>query len=145
MFDALHALFRNPKDYKTPLPPTDAKHALGALLVRAAKADSVYLVEEIETVDQILALRNGLNPLEATQMRAACEKLERAMPATEALAAILKVAISEEEREATLRALWTVVFADGIKKAEEEQVLSQIEEVLGVSRDRALVLQWQET
>ena len=141
MFEQLRALFKNPSSYATPLPPSDAEHALGALMVRAAKADDAYLFAEIEMVDRILATLNDLNPLEAAQMRAACERLETEMPNTEELASILSKAISTGEKEAMLTALWSVVFADGKKHIEEDRVLHQIEAVLGVPPARALELQ----
>ena len=65
-------------------------------------------------------------------MRASCEKLEEAMPATEDLAGILKTAITDVEKEATVAALWKVVFADGIEHESEDELLHQVEAVLGV-------------
>ncbi|MEM6594113.1 MAG: TerB family tellurite resistance protein [Pseudomonadota bacterium] len=140
MFDRLRALFQNPAAYQTPLPPSDAQHALGALMVRAAKADDAYLFAEIELVDRILATLNGLNPVEAAQMRAACERLEAEMPKTAALGDILTQAIGAQEREAMLSALWSVVFADGIEHEAEDRLMGQIEEVLGVPEARARAL-----
>ncbi|MCY4179120.1 MAG: TerB family tellurite resistance protein, partial [Litoreibacter sp.] len=137
MFEQLRALFQDPAGYETPLPPTDAQHALGALMVRAAKADDAYLFAEIELVDRILATLHGLNPVEAAQMRAACERLEAEMPDTANLSAILARAISAEERDAMLSALWSVVFADGVEHEAEDRVLHQIEAVLGVPKPRA--------
>ena len=133
MLDRLIAFFQNPSDYETPLPEADARHALGALMVRAAKADNTYLFEEVEQIDRVLAERNGLNPVDAAKMRAACEKLEGEMPETADLATILRTAISETEKEAMVAALWTVVFADGVEHEEEDELLHQIESVLGVS------------
>lgn len=133
MIDRLLAFFQNPSAYETPLPETDARHALGALMVRAAKADHLYLFEEVQQIDKVLAERNDLNPVEAAKMRAACEKLEAQMPATEDLAEALKTAVTEEEKEATVAALWKVVFADGIEHENEDELLHQVEAVLGVS------------
>jgi uncharacterized tellurite resistance protein B-like protein len=141
MFERLTALFGNPSGYTTPLPEADAAHAMGALLVRAAKADDAYLFEEIALIDKILSTRHDLNPVEAAKMRAECEVLEKAMPQTSEVAEILKGLISVEEREDTLRALWRVVFADGVKHEEEERVLHRIEDVLGVAPSRAMVIQ----
>lgn len=141
MFDQLRSLFKSPASYTTSLPEADARHAMGTLMVRAAKADDAYLFEEIETIDRVLAARHDLNPVEAAQMRAACEKLEAEMPDTQEVAAILRDAVGLAEREATLRALWKVVFADGIKRASEDRVLHQIEAVLGISPARAKELQ----
>jgi len=141
MFESLLAFIRNPSGYETPLPEADASHAMGALMVRAAKADNAYLFEEIRLIDHVLAKRHDLDPVEAAKMRAACEKLEEEMPDTADMTAILKNAVSETEKEATLSALWAVVYADGIKHDEEDRLLHQIEDVLGITPARARELQ----
>ncbi len=143
MLERLTAFFGNPGGYHTPLPEADASHAMGALLVRAAKADHTYLVEEIAMIDKILTQRHGINPVAAAKMRAECELLERKIPQTTDIAAILEHAIGTEEKEATLLALWQVVYSDGIMHAEEDKVLHQIEAVLGVPPARAKELQAQ--
>lgn len=143
MLERLTAFFGNPAGYHTPLPEADASHAMGALLVRAAKADHTYLVEEIAMIDRILSRRHDINPVAAAKMRAECELLEREIPQTTEIAAILKTAIGTEEKEATLLALWQVVYADGIMHEEEDEVLHQIEAVLGVAPARAKELQAQ--
>lgn len=132
MFDRILSMFQ--KDaHVTKLPEADAQHAMGALLVRAAKVDKAYLFEEIEQIDDVLAHRYDLNPVEAAKLRAECEKLEEAMPDTTALSKILHDAISLEEREATVAALWSVVFADGVEAEAEDLLLHQVEEILGVA------------
>lgn len=132
MFDRIMSLFH--KDVRvTRLPEADAQHAMGALLVRAAKADKAYLFEEIEHIDDLLAHRYNLNPVQAAKLRAECEKLEEAMPDTAALAKVLHDVISYEEREATVLALWEVVFADGHEVEAEDLLLHQLEALLGVS------------
>lgn len=141
MLERLTAFFGNPTGYHTPLPEADASHAMGALLVRAAKADHTYLVEEIAMIDKILAQRHSINPVAAAKMRAECELLERKISQTTDIAAILETAIGTTEKEATLLALWQVVYADGIMHAEEDEVLHQIEAVFGVGPERAKELQ----
>jgi len=141
MLERLRLFFGDPTAYHTPLPEADAQHAMGALLVRAAKVDHFYLVEEIAMIDHILAQRHGLNPVEAAKMRAECELLERDIPQTKEIATILDKAISTTEKEATLWALWQVVYADGVKKEPEDTLLHQIEDLLGVAPDRAKELQ----
>ena len=133
MFESLLSFFKNPSAYETQLPEADAKHAIGALLVRAAKADHAYLFEEVEQIDKVLAERNGINSVEAAKMRAACEKLEEAMPNTGQLMGILKDAISAAEKEATVRALWSVILADGIEHREEDELMHHVESLLGLS------------
>jgi uncharacterized tellurite resistance protein B-like protein len=137
MFEKLTEFFRNPISYETPMPEADANHVIGALMVRAAKADRAYLFEEVEVIDRVLAERHQLGPIEAAKMRAACEKLEEEMPNTAELAAILREAIGMDEMENTLLALWRVVFADGIELDVEEAVLHKVEALLGVSPKRA--------
>jgi uncharacterized tellurite resistance protein B-like protein len=141
MLERLTAFFGNPAGYHTPLPEADAQHALGALLVRAAKADDTYLVEEIAQIDRVLRERHGLNPVQAAKMRAECELLEKAIPETAKFTTILDHAISTAEKEATLLALWRVVYADGVSKAVEDRLLHEIEAVLGVPPERAKELQ----
>ncbi|SEW41033.1 Uncharacterized conserved protein, tellurite resistance protein B (TerB) family [Cognatiyoonia koreensis] len=136
MFENLLSYFKSPGS-ETPLPAADAKHALGALFVRAAKADKAYLFEEVEQIDRLLGAMYHLNPVEAAKMRASCERLEQAIPATTDLAGILREAISQTDREAAVSALWRVVFSDGVETEEEDAVLHQIEETLGVAPDVA--------
>jgi uncharacterized tellurite resistance protein B-like protein len=116
----------------TPLPPADAKYALGALMVRTAMADKAYLFQEVEEIDRVLARMYGLKPLEAAKMRAQCEKLEHALPKTSDLAEILTENISQEKREAAVAALWDVVYADGNRHAKEDMLLGEIAGLLGV-------------
>jgi uncharacterized tellurite resistance protein B-like protein len=137
MLEKLIEFFLNPNSYETPMPAADANHVIGALMVRAAKADRAYLFEEVEVIDRVLAERHQLGPIEAAKMRAACEKLEENMPDTAELAAILREAVGVQEMENALRALWRVVFADGIEGDEEDAVLHMIEAMLGVSPKRA--------
>ena len=132
MFDRIVSMF-HAQTPVTKLPEADAQHAMGALLVRAAKVDKAYLFEEIEQIDGVLAHRYNLNPVQAAKLRAECEKLEEAMPDTTALSTILHDAISLEDREATVAALWTVVFADGVEAESEDLLLHQVEAILGVS------------
>lgn len=141
MLERLTAFFNTPSGYHTPLPEADAQHALGALLVRAAKADDTYLVEEIAQIDKVLRERHGLNPVQAAKMRAECELLEKAIPDTVKITTILEHAISTSEKEATLIALWRVVYADGVNKEVEDRLLHEIEAVLGVEPERAKELQ----
>ena len=42
-----------------PLPDSDARLALSALLVRIAKSDGIYAAEEIRHIDRILHLLSG--------------------------------------------------------------------------------------
>ena len=134
MFERILSLFTGSDEFHTELPEADAQHALGALMVRAAKADRAYLFEEVEQIDAVLAKLYDLNPVEAAKMRAGCERLEEEMPATEDLAGILHNAISASDREAAVAALWSIVFADGVEHEEEDELLHAVEAVLGVDK-----------
>lgn len=135
MLERILTLFSPVQGYRTPLPEADAKHALGALLVRVAQADKAYLFQEVERIDRILAKRFGLNQLEAAKMRASCERLSDEMPDTDELIAVLHDAIDLTEREATLFALWQVVFADGEIHETEDELVTLVQTTLGVTPD----------
>ena len=137
IIERLKTLFTGGEIPDKPLPELDAAHAIGALLVRVAKADHVYLFEELEQIDRILAQRNGLNPVEAARMRADCERLEHAGPETPRFAEILRASVDYEERLAVVRALWSVVLADGIREEHEVALVDLIEDMLGVSEEHS--------
>jgi uncharacterized tellurite resistance protein B-like protein len=133
MFTRILQLFSPGHHYRTPLPEADAKHALGALLVRVAQADHAYLFQEVEQIDRILAKRFGLNLLEAAKLRAGCERLLETIPETDKLLAVLHDAIDLPEREATLLAIWQVVYSDGMIHAAEDEIVNLVQQTLGVS------------
>lgn len=137
IIERLKALFTGGEPPDKPLPELDAAHAIGALLVRVAKADHVYLFEELEQIDRILAQRNGLNPVAAARMRADCERLEAEIPDTPRFAAMVRDAVAYEERLAVVRALWAVVLADGIREEHEVALVDLIEDMLGVSEEHS--------
>lgn len=115
--DVLSRLFsRQP----APLPELDTRLALAALLVRAAKADGTYAVQEIGKIDRILAKTFALNPVEAAKMRATAEKLEHAAPDDDKFADAICASVDQATREGVLAALWQVALADGHRRPEEE-------------------------
>lgn len=120
---------------RQPLPEPDARLALGALMVRVAKSDSTYRVEEIARIDRILAAAHDLNPVAAARMRADCERLEHAAPGTEAFAALIRDTVAHDGRLDTLRALWQVTLADGVERAEERDVIETTRIALGLSAE----------
>lgn len=140
MFDRILAMLGAPAADLTEMPEADARHALGALLVRVAKADGAYLFQEIEEIDLLLADLYDLNAIEAAQMRAACEKLESAMPDTNELANILTFTVTSSERDAMVRALWKVADADGQRQDNEEQVVAIATQSFGMTPSDAAAL-----
>lgn len=131
MLNKLFAAFRaqNHED----LPDPDAELALGALLVRVAKSDQNYQVEEISLIDRILARLFQHNAIEAAKIRATCEKLHAAAPETDTFAKLIRETTGLEERLAALDALWEVVLADGIPKEDELRVLESARKAMGLS------------
>lgn len=140
MFERILDLLRAPVADFTSMPEADARHAMGALLVRVAKADGAYLFQEIEEIDHLLADMYGLNAIEAARMRAECEKLEDAMPDTSELAHILTCDVSSTERDSLVRTLWKVADADGQRHDSEEQVVAIATQTFGMAPEAAAAL-----
>lgn len=116
-----------------PLPEPDAKLALGALMVRVAKSDHDYKVEEISLIDRLLAQMNALGPIEAAKMRALCEKIEAEAPTTRKFALLIRETVSFEARIDAHEALWQVMLADGVRRDEEDSIVAQVREALGLT------------
>lgn len=118
-----------------PLPEPDARLALGALMVRMAKSDATYRVEEIARIDRILAAANGLGPIDAAKMRATCEKLEHLAPATDSFTALICQTVPHDGRVEVLRALWSVMLSDGVERPEELALLVATRDALGLTAE----------
>lgn len=116
-----------------PLPDADARLALGALLVRLARADGDYSAEEARRIHRILMARYGLDEAEAARLRADCEVMEAEAPDTVRFTRAIKDAVSYEEREAVIEALWEIALADGQRDAEEDALMRMVAPMLGVS------------
>lgn len=116
-----------------PLPDADARIALCALLVRVAKADARYTVEEIRRIDRILATRYGLDPVQAARLRGQAEDLEHQAPDTVRFTRAIKDAVPYEERLAVIEALWDVVLADGEREDHEMALLRLVAPMLGIT------------
>lgn len=126
----------------SPMPETDARLALAALLVRIARSDGAYSDSEVERIDRILARRYGLEPAAAQALRGEAEALEGQAPDTVRFTRAIKDAVAYEEREAVIEALWAVVLADGTRDQEEDALLRLVASLLGVTdRDSHLARQ----
>jgi uncharacterized tellurite resistance protein B-like protein len=115
------------------LPDTDARIALGALLVRLARTDGDYAAVEIAQIDQSLAKRYNLNPEETAALRAQCEALEAEAPDTVRFTRAIKDAVDYDNRVGVVEAMWAVVLADGIRDDEEDSMMRMAASLLGVS------------
>jgi uncharacterized tellurite resistance protein B-like protein len=129
-----------------PLPDSDARMALGALLIRIAKSDGRYDVTEVARIDRILARRYGLSPVEAARLRATCEGLEQEAPDTVRFTRAIKDVVPYDDRIGVVEALWEIVLADGQRSDDEMALLRLLAPLLGVSDvDSALVRKKVET
>lgn len=108
-----------------PLPELDSRLALAALLVRIAKSDNTYRVEEISRIDRILAKTFAINPVEAARLRADAERLEHDAPDGTAFTDAIVTATDPEVRESVLAAMWQVALADGVEDPEEDGFLGR--------------------
>lgn len=135
MFERILSLLAFGHPDPQPLPDPDARMALGALLVRVAMADDIYLFEEIEQIDRILAAAYKMTALDAARLRAICEKLNAATEnhTTEDLSKLIRDTVDYDHRRDTVAALWRVVQADGFTHESEAQLVSLVQEQLGVT------------
>jgi uncharacterized tellurite resistance protein B-like protein len=115
------------------LPAPDARVALAALLVRVARTDGLYAVEEVERIDRVLAQHHGLTPFEAARLRAEAETVEAAAPDTVRFTQALKSAIALEDRAAVMTALWSVALADGQRDDQEDRLMRMVATLLGLT------------
>lgn len=125
-----------------PLPDTDARLALTALLVRVARSDNDYDADEVLRIEEIARDRYGLSPNEATALRADAEALEAEAPDTVRFTRAIKDAVPYDDRLAVIEALWKVVLADGTRADEENALLRLVSNLLGIEdKDSALARQ----
>jgi uncharacterized tellurite resistance protein B-like protein len=116
-----------------PLPDSDARLALTALLVRLAKSDGVYDPAEQARITSICTTRYGLSEVDALQLRSDGEALEMEAPDTVRFTRAIKDAVAYEERIGVVEALWQVALADGARDAGEDALIRMASKFLGVS------------
>jgi len=115
------------------LPDTDARVALGALLVRLARTDGDYAASEIAQIDSSLMHRYELSADEAAVLRAECEALEAEAPDTVRFTRAIKDAVSYDDRLGVMEALWAVALADGNRDDEEDSMMRMTASLLGIT------------
>jgi uncharacterized tellurite resistance protein B-like protein len=133
---------------KSLMAPTEAQptlsgaSAMAALLVRLAKSDGHYAVEEMDGIEAILAARYGLDASKAEQLRKQGEALEDGATDTVRFTRALKNAVPHEDRASVMEALWSVVLADGKRDSSEDREMRLCADLLGINdRDSALARQ----
>lgn len=115
------------------LPEPDARLALATLLVRIARTDGLYAVEEVERIDKVLSRRYGLDPFATAKLRTEAETLEREAPDTVRFTRALKEAVPLEDRAELMTALWSVALADGQREAHEDRLVRLVASLLGLT------------
>ena len=116
-----------------PLPDTDARLALTALLVRIARSDHDYAAAEIAQIDKIISARYRLSASDAATLRAEAETLESEAPDTVRFTRAIKDVVDYENRRAVVEAMWQVVLADGGRADAENALMRLTASLLGVS------------
>ncbi len=115
------------------LPDTDARLALGALLVRLARSDGDYAAAEIAQIDRSLMHRYGLSAADAAALRVECEAVEAEAPDTVRFTRAIKDAVSYDDRLGVMEALWAVALADGQRDDEEDSMMRMTASLLGIT------------
>ncbi len=119
--------------HEQPLTDTDARLALAALLVRAARTDGDYAPSEIARIDRILSARYSLTPDDAASLRRDAEETEASAPDTVRFTREIKDAVPYDERISVIEALWQVVLVDGERADPENALLRLTASLLGVT------------
>jgi len=124
------------------LPSEDARSAIAAVLVMAARADDHYGADEQRVVDDVLMSRFGLDAAGAAKLRAEGEDAEVESIDIYQFTKAIRNVIPIEDRIAIVEALWKVVLADGARDPHEDTLMRQLVDRLGLSpMDSALARQ----
>jgi len=124
------------------LPPEDARSAIAAVLVMAARADGAYAAEEQAMIDGVLAQRYGLAADKAAALRADGEGAEVGAVDLYQFTKAIKAAVPYEDRSLVLEAVWRVVLADAERNPMEDTLMRGLADRLGLTdRDSALARQ----
>jgi uncharacterized tellurite resistance protein B-like protein len=126
----------------TDLQPEDARAAIAAVLVMAARADGHYDAGEQAMIDRVLAARFDLTPDQTKGLREEGEIVESQAVDLYQFSRAIRQAIPHDDRVAIVEELWRVVLADGVRDPHEDSLMRQIVDRLGLSpMDSALARQ----
>jgi uncharacterized tellurite resistance protein B-like protein len=115
------------------LPADDARSAIAAVLVMAARADGDYGDAERSMVEQALTTRFGLDAPGAAALRKEGEDAEVESIDIYQFTKAIRASIAHEDRIAIVEALWAVVLADGSRDPQEDTLMRQLVDRLGLS------------
>jgi uncharacterized tellurite resistance protein B-like protein len=126
----------------TELQPEDARLAVAAVLVMAARADGKYDDHEAAIIDRVLGKRFGLNADLARGLREQGEEAEGEAIDIYQFTKAIRTSIPIEDRIAIIEELWGVILSDGVRDPHEDSLMRQIVDRLGLSpMDSALARQ----
>lgn len=137
MFDAIVRLFGGDK---TPAnAPLEPRIAVAALLVHLATVDGSAKPEEIGTISNALKDHYGLDDGEVSRLIEQARRKDReAVDFYQFTARLAR--LESEEKNAIIRMMWQVVFADDTNHELEDNMVWRIAELIGVSsRDRTIL------
>ncbi len=124
------------------LQPEDARLAVAAVLVMAARADGKYDDHEAAIIDRVLGKRFGLNADLARGLREQGEEAEGEAIDIYQFTKAIKEAIPHDDRVGIVEELWGVILSDGERDPHEDSLMRQIVDRLGLSpMDSALARQ----
>jgi uncharacterized tellurite resistance protein B-like protein len=126
----------------TDLQPEDARAAIAAVLVMAARADGHYDQREQAMIDGVLKRRFSLTPDQTRGLREEGEAAEAEAVDLYQFTKAIRQAIPHEDRVAIVEELWRVILADGVRDPHEDSLMRQMTDRLGLSpMDSALARQ----
>ena len=103
--------------------------------MKLSQADSEVFIEEEEAIFKALQGHFSLRRHETETLVAAAEKSVDQAIDLYGYTKRLNDALTPEEKERIVELLWRVVYADGIKDAQEEHMVRKIADLLYVSHD----------
>lgn len=111
----------------------EARIAMAAVLVRAARADDDYAEVEKSTIDQVLMQRYGIGAAQAAMLRSEGEMAESEAVDLFRFTSTIKASVPFEERVKVVEALWTIVLADSERDPMEDSLVRQVIGLIGIS------------
>lgn len=116
-----------------PVAEEDARAAIAAVLVMAARADDHYAEEEKAIIESVLISRFKLTAEEAVTLRKEGEAAEAESIDHYQFTRAIRQAVPHDDRVAILEGLWRVILADDSRDAHEDALMRQLVERLGLA------------
>lgn len=116
-----------------PVAEEDARAAIAAVLVMAARADDDYAEDEKKIIDSVLTSRFKLTAEEAVKLREEGEAAEAESIDHYQFTRAIRQAVPHDDRVAIVEGLWRVILADDSRDAHEDALMRQLVDRLGLS------------